>query len=271
MLADHQECDAIVTAVASVGTIVDVDGHEGFVDQAKHPSWWSDAPRPAVGDRMHVAVLDAGRTPTRLSALPDDIRMARALRYTEPLERLCPPPPAVAKDLEWAAVETALGTALPADYKRLVQAYGGGLFAGTLWVLEPGCPHASYDLIAQTAEREEILQELWEAGEDRPPELLDRDVRLVPWGFDEGAGHFLYWLVQPDVEPEEWTVILNEGRGPLWETTPVSCSRFLLDVVAGTTTSFYFTDLDDIVDPDHRTRFVPNAEILGRGYGLTQL
>ncbi|MFI2077228.1 SMI1/KNR4 family protein [Streptomyces triculaminicus] len=263
MLTDHQECDVVVTAVAPVGAVVDVDGHEGFMDQAKHPSWWSDTPRPAVGDRMRAVVLDAGRTPPRLSALSDDIRMARALRHTAPLERLCPPPPTGAEDVEWAAVEEALGTPLPADYKRIVQAYGGGLFAGTLWLLAPGYPDAMYDLVAQTAEREEILDGLWEAGEERPRELEDRDVRLVPWGFDEGAGHFLYWLVRPDVEPEEWTVILNEGRGPLWEATPVSCSRFLLDVVAGTTTSFYFSDLDDMVDPERRYRFVPNAEILG--------
>jgi hypothetical protein len=35
-------------------------------------------------------------------------------------------------------------------------------------------------------------------------------------------------------------------------------------VVAGTTTSYYFTDHDDIVDPQDRTRFRPNAEILRR-------
>jgi len=261
MLADHQECEAVVTAVGRVGALVDANGHEGFVDQAKHPSWWTDAPRPAVGDRMRVAVLDAGRTPPRLSALPDDIRTARALRHTEPLQRLCPPPQSAAKVVEWAAVEEALGTALPADYKRLVQTYGGGLFAGTLWLLEPDCPDPMYDLVAQTAERKEILEDLWTVGEQRPQELQDGDVRLVPWGFDEGAGHFLYWLVRRDVEPEEWTVILNEGRGPLWEATPVSCSRFLLDVVAGTTTSFYFTELDDVAPG--RTHFVPNAEILG--------
>lgn len=246
MLADHQDYEVVVTAVAPVGAAVHVDAPEGlvdgFIDQAKHPSWWSDTPRPAVGDRMRAVVLDASRTPTRFSALPSDIRLARSLRHTEPLTRLCPPPGDGdgGRTVNWAAVEEELGTALPADYKRLVETYGRDLFAEVLWLLEPGCPNEMYDLVAQTAEREEILTDLWEAGEPKPPELLDADVRLVPWAYAEGAGHFLYWLVRPGVEPEEWTVMLNEGRGPLWEAHPVSCSRFLLDVVAGTTTSSYF-------------------------------
>lgn len=261
MLADHQEYDVVVTAVAPAGSAVRADGHDGFIDQTKHPSWWSDTPRAAAGDRMRAVVLDATRTPPRFSALPSDIRTARSLRHTEPLVRLCPPP-GEGRTVKWAAVEEVLGTALPADYKRLVQLYGGGLFAGVLRLLEPGCPEAMYDLVAQTEEREETLADLWEGGEAKPRELLEENVRLVPWAYVEGAGHVLYWLLRPGDEPEEWTVILNEGRGPLWEAWPVSCSQFLLDVVAGTTTSVYFTDLDDVVDPEDRFRFAPNSQIL---------
>lgn len=244
MLADHQEYDVVVTAVAPAGAAVRARTPEclvdGFIDRTKQPSWWSDTPRAAVGDRMRAVVLDASRAPAWFSALPGDIRTARSLRHTEPLMRLCPPSGDGGRTVNWSEVEGELGTALPADYKRLVEAYGRNLFAEDLWLLVPGYPNEMYDLIAQTAEREEILADLWESGEDKPAELLDPDVRLVPWAYAEGAGHVLYWLVRPGVEPEEWTVILNEGRGPLWEAHPVSCSRFLLDVVAGTTTSFYF-------------------------------
>ncbi|MFI9741143.1 hypothetical protein [Streptomyces sp. NPDC052494] len=103
MLIQHHEYDVVVTAVASVGSAVLADGREGFIDQAKHPSWWSDTPRAGVGDRMRAVVLDATRTPPRLSALPSDIRIARSLRHTEPLERLCPPPPlSSGRDVKWA-------------------------------------------------------------------------------------------------------------------------------------------------------------------------
>ncbi|MFF7749052.1 hypothetical protein ACFZCP_07295 [Streptomyces sp. NPDC007971] len=268
MLANHQELDVVVTAVASVGVVVHADGQDGFIDdgfidQVKHPSWRSDTPRAEVGDRLRVVVLDASRTPPRLSALPCDIRTARSLCHTEPLVRLCPPP-GEGRTVKWSVVEEALGIALPGDYKRLVEKYGGGLFAGALWLLEPDCPDAMYDLVAQTTQRAEILAGLWDAGEEKPSELDQGGVRLVPWGYAEGGGHFLYWLVRPDVEPEEWTVILNEGRGPLWEAHPVSCSQFLLDVMTGTTSSFYFTDLEDDPASDDKPRFEPNSQILGQ-------
>ncbi|RSS41116.1 hypothetical protein [Streptomyces sp. WAC08241] len=80
-LVDHQEADVTVTAVARVGSQVDADGDPGFVDRAKHPSWWSaDVPPPRVGDRLRAVVLDDSRTPPRLSALASDIEIARALR-----------------------------------------------------------------------------------------------------------------------------------------------------------------------------------------------
>ncbi|MCX4819182.1 hypothetical protein OG883_04540 [Streptomyces sp. NBC_01142] len=83
----HQELDAAITAVARVGVLVEFDDGAGgargtgFVDQAKHPSWWSEEePAPQVGDRLHVVVLDASRTPPRLSALRSDLEVARRLR-----------------------------------------------------------------------------------------------------------------------------------------------------------------------------------------------
>ncbi|GAA3119171.1 hypothetical protein ACFQ0X_17355 [Streptomyces rectiviolaceus] len=83
-IADHQELDVTVRAVAPVGCLVTVDGQddgqEGFVDQAKHPSWWTDVAPPQVGDRLHVVVLDDSRVPPRLSALDSDIETGRALR-----------------------------------------------------------------------------------------------------------------------------------------------------------------------------------------------
>lgn len=85
-LVNHQECDVIVTAVASVGSMVEVagSGSTGFIDQVKHPSWSSaGTSAPQVGDRLHVVVLDDSRTPPRLSALQQDIEIARILRERE--------------------------------------------------------------------------------------------------------------------------------------------------------------------------------------------
>ncbi|MEV7562422.1 hypothetical protein [Streptomyces sp. NPDC089795] len=79
-LVDHQEVDVVVTAVAPYGSQVGADDVTRFVDQAKHPSWWSsDVPPPQVGDRLHTVVLDDSRTPPRLSALTTDVDIARVL------------------------------------------------------------------------------------------------------------------------------------------------------------------------------------------------
>lgn len=80
-LVNHQEVHVTITAVAPVGSQVDADGTLGFIDQVKHPSWWSaEAPPPQVDDHLHAVVLDGSRTPPRLSALEKDIGIARMHR-----------------------------------------------------------------------------------------------------------------------------------------------------------------------------------------------
>ncbi|MEU8971567.1 hypothetical protein AB0D11_20240 [Streptomyces monashensis] len=69
--------------MAPVGAKAEADGEAGFIDQAKHASWWVEgAAPPQVGDRLRVVVLDASREPSRLSALQRDIDIARRLRET---------------------------------------------------------------------------------------------------------------------------------------------------------------------------------------------
>ncbi|MFE5481328.1 hypothetical protein [Streptomyces sp. NPDC056527] len=84
MVRIHEEFDVVIKAVTMVGSFVTMetaDGGEGFIDQVKHPSWWSEeVPPPAAGDRLHVVVLDPSRTPPRLSALEKDIEIGRRFR-----------------------------------------------------------------------------------------------------------------------------------------------------------------------------------------------
>ncbi|MER6191188.1 hypothetical protein [Streptomyces cyaneofuscatus] len=80
-LTTDQETAATITAVRPYGYEAETNGTPAFIDQAKHPSWWSpDVAAPQVGDRLHTVVLDGSRTPPRLSALRRDIEIARAPR-----------------------------------------------------------------------------------------------------------------------------------------------------------------------------------------------
>ncbi|MER6254673.1 hypothetical protein ABT224_25285 [Streptomyces sp. NPDC001584] len=175
-----------------------------------------------------------------------------ALDALDALVRLCPPPADPPPAVDWAQAERALGAALPADYKQLVETYGDGLFDETIWLLVPDSAYDDCDLHAQTAERDEILTGLWEF-EAKPAGLLEAGARVVPWALEEGTGAFLYWLVRPGQHPDEWTVLYNEGRGPLWEHHAVGCLAFLLAVLAGTAETDYFGHLyEELKLTEHR-------------------
>ncbi|MFF7642386.1 hypothetical protein [Streptomyces canus] len=82
MIGNHDELDVTVMLVSPVGLMVEADGFKGFVDLRKHQFWWSGVDSPQIGDRLHVVVLDDSRTPPRLSALQDDIEIARRIRLS---------------------------------------------------------------------------------------------------------------------------------------------------------------------------------------------
>lgn len=110
---------------------------------------------------------------------PELSRLAELLRGPAALER----------SWDWEVVEAELRTALPTDYRELVEAYGGGLLDEYLLLLEPGCPHDVYDLVKISAEREEANDSLWQFEDEyggngirgQPPGLLgDHGQRRVP-------------------------------------------------------------------------------------------
>lgn len=157
---------------------------------------------------------------------------------------------------DWPGVEQALGTPLPGDYTELVQVYGGGVFDETIRLLDPACPDEDYELVTASAERDEVLAELWQT-EPVPDEIRETGARVIPWAYVEGSGAYLYWLVRPGQKPEEWTVMLNEGRGPEWEHHATSCAPFLLSLLTGEAETGYFPEL-----PVEDHRFESNDSIL---------
>ncbi|MEV6319248.1 SMI1/KNR4 family protein [Streptomyces sp. NPDC051776] len=166
-------------------------------------------------------------------------------------------PPAVTPEPKgWSLVENELGTALPQDYKELIDTYGGGLFDGVLWLLEPGCANKHYDILTEAEERTEAFELLWSHGEAKPPELEREGTRLIPWASTEN-GEFLYWLARPGEEPDDWTVMANEGRGPEWEHHNMTCVSFLLSALTGEVTSEIIWELPAA---DHSFR--PSAEFV---------
>lgn len=137
--------------------------------------------------------------------------------------------PAAAPD--WTTAEAALHTGLPADYKELIEAYGGGFIDGYLLLLEPGCPNTVYDLLKISAEREEANDALWRY-EDKPEEMESAGNRLVCWATTDN-GEYLYWLVQADDDPDSRSVLINSASGEDWERYDMTVTRFLVAVLTG--------------------------------------
>ncbi|MFI2780178.1 SMI1/KNR4 family protein [Streptomyces sp. ALB3] len=128
------------------------------------------------------------------------------------LVRLCPPPANPPPAVDWAQAERALGLALPADCKQLVEIYGDGIFDETIWLLVPDSAHDDCDLHAQTTERRQILADLW-AFEDKPAGLQEAGARILPWAFEEGTGAFLHdpCLPRPPRAPGCCSRALSQG------------------------------------------------------------
>lgn len=107
--------------------------------------------------------------------------------------------------VDWAAVETRLGTALPGDYKELVERFGYGDFDDYLGLLLPDGPPGSLDLVT--------FNEFWAraAAEDggrwwEPYGLHPAPGGLLQWGSTEGRTSFS-WLTE-GADPERWPILV---------------------------------------------------------------
>jgi hypothetical protein len=141
------------------------------------------------------------------------------------------PPPAV----DWDAAHAALGVELPADYRALVERYGGGSIAG-LRLLVPGHPNRHVDLLRQVEPQRWALRELIDQGIEQPYPPGD----LLPWGIDE-SGNCVWWLMEGG-----WPVVANEARGEDWQRYEGGAVAFVAAILSGREpTDFLVIEGDD--------------------------
>lgn len=152
---------------------------------------------------------------------------------TNPFTRLLEiaPAPSQPRHKDWGAVERTLAVELPDDYKEFIGVYGGSYWDDYLYVLEPDCPNKHYDLLKWAKYQFKDLEDLWTV-EKKPEELETEGSVVIPWATTDN-GECLYWLVLPDVGPNEWTIMANEARGPRWEHHSASCTQFLASALTG--------------------------------------
>jgi hypothetical protein len=143
--------------------------------------------------------------------------------------------------VDWHEIERALGFALPADYKRLVELYGSSAIDNFIWILEPASRNEHLDLLRQMTLQLQALRQLRDQGETIPYDIESTDGHLIPWAITDN-GDVCYWLRTPSAPPEMWTVLVDEARGPFWEHFSGSASEFLAAVLSGRFQSNIFPD-----------------------------
>ncbi|KAJ6009895.1 hypothetical protein N7522_004911 [Penicillium canescens] len=94
----------------------------------------------------------------------------------------------------WEVTEAEMEIALPNDYKELIDRMGAN---ATMWEFEA-----------------------------KPPELQIEGSFVIPWATTDN-GEYLFWRCLPGQHPDEWTVILNQGRDWTWEHHEMNCTDFL--------------------------------------------
>jgi hypothetical protein len=153
----------------------------------------------------------------------------------ETLVSIAPPPGEpheVGSNEGWLEVNRALGTDLPADYKKFIELYGTGVLGGFLWIYNPFSKDHNQNLLVRIPEDLNIWRSMRaKYGESECPyPLYPEPNGILPWGHID-TGSELFW--QTNGEPDEWTVVVNEARGPEFEGFNQSMSGFLASLLMG--------------------------------------
>lgn len=140
------------------------------------------------------------------------------------------PPPARPSETgtaaDWLAVEARVGTALPADYKALVQAYGTGEFYEFMSVLNPFATHEFRNLLCVAEWR---LRNYNECRRLMPEYFtvpaFPEPGRVYPWATTIN-GDELYWITEGP--PDGWGVMFIETRSSDPLRFPMTTTEFLV-------------------------------------------
>jgi len=158
---------------------------------------------------------------------------------------------------DWAGVQSELGLRLPVDYKYFINSYGTGKISDFLYVLNPFSANAYLNL----------KQQIWlvlgglrvtkqvSGSEEVPYPLYAEPGGLLPWGITDN-GDTLYWLTRGE-NPDKWTVVIGDARGPEWEEYDQYMVEFLAKVLLGEAVSKIMGDNLCVDEKSGQVKFTP--------------
>lgn len=147
---------------------------------------------------------------------------------TELIQSLSPPATSAYKKPDWVQVESDHGIQLPADYKTMVERYGGGSIDGFFWIIDPfSCNrHLNFDKSKYFRESYALMK--IDFPTDYPRPAYPAQGSIWPWAFTEN-GESLIWVV--DGEPDTWPVALHSVDQGEEEVFPYGCIEMLFKLL----------------------------------------
>ncbi|MFF2508166.1 SMI1/KNR4 family protein [Streptomyces sp. NPDC058067] len=153
-----------------------------------------------------------------LAALEAAVPGLAALRRIEPAR------------IDWAAVEAALGTALPADFKLFGEVYPPLLFGDFMSIQAPTPGREEAWAKATLAEREDVEDLLDIEGLSDVLPVYPDPGGLLGWGGSHDGDTFLWTTA--GASPEEWKVTVASHNGDWWHY-PAGAVQFTADLISG--------------------------------------
>lgn len=138
---------------------------------------------------------------------------------------------------DWSKVETALGVALPNDYKEFIEYYGSVYISNFLMLLNPFSENEHINLVCKQVVVREIYQALSESGERIPYKFFPEGEGLLVVGLTDN-GDMIFWKTRSG----DWTIVVNEARGPGWFEFDGGIVEFIEGLLSGDINCYIFPD-----------------------------
>lgn len=151
----------------------------------------------------------------------------------ESLIKQVAPPKAVFQPTadDWRGVEEKLGTALPEDYKRIVELYGDFYWAEFFHVLNPFSENKYLNLFSRAEiilDAERVTREAFP--EHYPINLFPEEKGLLPFCITDN-GDTAFWITND--APERWAILVKDARAPEFEVHFIRTATFLYQFTGG--------------------------------------
>nr|WP_202478366.1 histone-like nucleoid-structuring protein Lsr2 [Streptomyces sp. SID5470] len=114
---------------------------------------------------------------------------------------------------------------MPRDYKELSAAYGPGSFCNFLHVYHP-----SGSLTGPLAAS---VQEQLQRDRDQGTFPVPYDPRHLLVAGVTDNGNYLFWITEPESDPDHWRIAINEARGHDWYTYDGTLTDLLTAFLSG--------------------------------------